>query len=130
MTTPNDASDGETFKATTVESGIRQTAPKRWEVRVFAGRHPDTGAPRTVSRSTTKGIRDARRIKTQIAAEVARGEHGVRSGTVGSLLDAWITDGKQGRAERTLAAYRQKIDYAIRPALGSILLEKLTARGS
>ena len=100
MTTPNDASDGETFKATTVESGIRQTAPKRWEVRVFAGRHPDTGAPRTVSRSTTKGIRDARRIKTQIAAEVARGEHGVRSGTVGSLLKR-LDHRRQARPRRT-----------------------------
>ncbi len=37
------------FKVTKVEQGIRQVGPRRWEVRVFAGRNPDTGQPRLVS---------------------------------------------------------------------------------
>ncbi|MBF6557019.1 MAG: site-specific integrase [Acidimicrobiales bacterium] len=116
------------FDVITVEKGIRQVGPHRWEVRVYAGRNPETGAIRHVSRGTTKGIKDARAIKARLATEVAAGKHGSRSGTFGELLDAWLRDGKQGRSPSTLAGYRIKIETAIRPALGSVLLEKLTAR--
>ncbi|MGA8724129.1 MAG: site-specific integrase [Acidimicrobiales bacterium] len=116
------------FKAARVESGIRQVAPHRWEVRVFAGRNPETGQPRLVSRSTTKGIKDARLIRAKLTTEVAQGKHGTTGGTFGSLLDEWLLNGKQGRAERTLAGYRQKIETDIRPALGAKRLDKLTAK--
>ncbi len=36
--------ESEAFKSTTVEQGIRQTAPNRWEIRACAGRHHDAQA--------------------------------------------------------------------------------------
>jgi integrase len=116
------------FKVITVEKGIRQIGPARWEVRVYAGRHPETGAIRHVSRSTTAGIKAARALKAKLATEVAEGKHGSNAGTFGQLLDIWLRDGKQGRAPATLDGYRINIESTIRPALGSILLDKLTAR--
>jgi integrase len=118
----------ESFKVTRVEHGIRQVGPSRWEVRVFAGRNPETGAIRHVSRGTTKGIKAARAIRNRLATEVADGKHGARTDTFGALLDAWMDDGKQDRSPSTMAGYRIKIDSAIRPALGSVRLEKLTSR--
>lgn len=120
---------GAKFKPVTVEQGIRQVGPDRWEVRVFAGRDPVTGRPRLVSRGTTKGIRAARTIRSQLATEVAAGGHGVSTvGTFGALLDDWLRDGKQGRAATTLEGYRKKIDSGIRPALGAKRLDKLTTK--
>jgi integrase len=116
------------FTPITVEKGIRQVGPHRWEVRVFAGRNPETGQPRLVTRGTTKGIRDARAIRAKLTTEVGEGKHGATGGTFGALLDAWLRDGKQGRAETTLDGYRMKIESAIRPALGSKMLDKLTAK--
>jgi integrase len=118
----------EKFKATTVEKGIRQIGPSRWEVRVYAGRNPETGAIRHVSRSTDAGIKAARTLRAKLTTEVAEGKHGATMGTFGSLLDAWLQDGKQGRAETTMAGYRIKIESKIRPALGSIPLDRLTTR--
>jgi integrase len=116
------------FKVTTVEKGIRQIGPSRWEVRVFAGRNPETGAIRHVSRSTNDGIAAARKLKAKLVTEVADGKHGSTAGTFGQLLDAWLKDGRQGRATTTLDGYRINIESTIRPALGSIMLNKLTAR--
>ena len=116
------------FKQVKVEKGIRLIGPKKWEVRAFAGRNPETGAIRHVSRTTTDGIRAARELRAQLITEVARGEHGSNEGTFGSLLDAWLRDGKQGRSPSTLAGYRIKIDSVIRPELGTVELSRLTAR--
>ena len=116
------------FKPITVEKGIRQVGPHRWEVRVFAGRNPETGQSRLVTRGTTKGIRDARAIRAKLTTEVAEGKHGVKAGTFGALLDAWLTDGKQDRSPTTVFRYRQKIEAAIRPALGSKMLDELTSK--
>ena len=117
------------FTAITVEKGIRQVAPHRWEVRVYAGRDPETGKVRHVTRTTTMGIRAARTLRAKLTTEVASGQHGASGrGTFGELLDAWLRDGKQGRAESTMASYRSHIESAIRPALGPIPLAKLTAR--
>ena len=125
---PTKQDDAAGFKVITVEKGIRQIGPSRWEVRVFAGRNPETKAIRHISRSTTGGIKAARALRSKLDTEVAEGKHGSRSGTFGQLLDAWLKDGRQGRAETTLDGYRINIDSVIRPALGSMLLSKLTAR--
>ena len=50
------------FKRIQLEKGIRQVGPDRWEVQVHIGRDPATGKLRQVSRTTRKGIADARRL--------------------------------------------------------------------
>ena len=70
-----------------------------------------------------------RKLRSKLEAEVAAGLHGSDGGkSFGSLLDAWLRDGRQGRAATTLNGYRVNIESTILPALGSIQLDKLTAR--
>jgi len=128
MTTTTSESKSEKFKAIKLEKGIRQIGPKRWEVRTYVGRNPETGQIRHVSRSTTKGVADARKIRARLMTEVSDGQHGHNAGTFGALLDEWLRDGKQGRAATTIDGYRTNIESTIRPALGTMMLDKLKAK--
>jgi len=61
-----------------------------------------------------------------LITEVARGKHGGVAGTFGSLLDEGLVTGE--RSPTTVDGYRKKIESIIRPALGQLPLEKITAR--
>ena len=119
MTTTTSESKSEKFKAVKVEKGIRQIGPDRWEVRVYVGRHPETGQIRDVSRSTTRGVADARKLRARLMTEVSDGDHGRNAGTFGALFDDWLRDGKQGRAVTTLDGYRTNIESTIRPSMAA-----------
>jgi integrase len=115
------------FQRVQVEKGIRQIGPSRWEVQVHIGRDPSTNKLRQVSRTTRKGIADARKLRARLMTEVAEGKHGNTAGTFGSLLDEWISQGERnGRSPNTIAGYRIKINKTIRPELGALPLNKLT----
>jgi hypothetical protein len=62
------------FKRMQLEKGIRQVGPDRWEVQVHIGRDPATGKLRQVSRTTRKGIADAKRLRVRLITEVSRGD--------------------------------------------------------
>jgi integrase len=116
------------FERVQVEKGIRLVGEDRWEVQVHIGRDPSTGKLRQVSRTTRKGITDARRLRARLITEVAQGKHGGTSGTFGSLLIDWLAQiESDGRSPKTLHEYRQKIDSRIVPSLGAIPLDKLDA---
>ncbi len=98
-----------------------------WEVRVHVSRDPATGKVRQLSRTTRKGIVDARQLRTRLIAEVDEERHRGTTSTFASLLLEWVSHGERiGRSPDTLAGYRRKIDTAIRPGLGSVRLDKLT----
>jgi integrase len=98
-----------------VEKGIREIRPGVFEVR-YAG----------VSRTTDRGIRAARQLHGKLMTEVAEGKHGGEKSTLSWLLDDWLRHRKSaGRAPRTLAEDRRKIDTIIRPSLGSRRLDRL-----
>jgi integrase len=116
------------FEKVQLEKGIRLVGPDRWEVQVHVGRDPSTGKLRQVSRTTRKGIADARRLRARLVTEVANGDHGGTTGTLGSLLDAWLAHAVDlGRSPTTIAGYRKKIEATIRPALGDLVLDRITA---
>jgi hypothetical protein len=97
------------FKRIQLEKGIRQIGPDRWEVQVHIGRDPATGRLRQVSRTTRKGIAEARRLRARLITEVSGGEHGGTTGTFGALLDEWIMQGERnGRSPNTIAGYRNR----------------------
>ena len=56
------------------DKGIREKAPGVFEVRVHVGRDPATGHIGQLSRTTRKGVADARRIRARLITEVARGQ--------------------------------------------------------
>ena len=114
---------------------IRERSPGHWQIRVFVGRDPVTGKPKQVSRSYVAdrkepgaGKRAAERKLASLVAAVERGEYGGSKATLGALLNEWLDHSdRMGRSPKTLHEYKRKIDKAIRPTLGSVPLDKLTA---
>jgi integrase len=121
---------GNGFERVRVDKGIRQIGPNRWEVVVHVGRDPVTGRLRQRSRTTTKGIAAARKLRASLITEVAL-EEATRAATevsFGALLDRWLAHGRRrGRSPNTIAGYEKKVDSVIRPQLGSIAVADITS---
>lgn len=115
-----------------VEKGIRETAPGVYEVQVFLGRDPITGRSRHRTRTVRGGIEKARDELARL--RVAKSDTALgppsAAGTVGALLTEWLEVGERsGKWEqRTLDEYRRKVEVDIRPAIGRVRLDRLTAR--
>src|SRR5450759_4857387 len=110
-------------------SGTMRERPansKRWELRAYAGRDPETGNPRQVSRIFRGGKRDARKALDKLVGEVDAGQHVGTTATFGKLLDLWLAKVEDlGRARTTLETYRNQVAKHIRPELGAVRLDKL-----
>jgi integrase len=110
-----------------MRGSIRQRGPDRWQVRVPVGRDPSTGRYRYVAREVSGGKRAAQRVAAELVAEVDRGGHRYQGRhSVGELLDRWMAHIEaQGRAASTLVRYRSAIDVNIKPAIGTVIIDKL-----
>jgi len=101
---------------------------RRYLVRIYLGRDPDTGKqkfPRHTIHSTKK---DAETWLNAKLREIELGEYVAPSTiTFGELLDLWLT-GKRGNvSERTHSDYSYTIKTYIKPYLGSIRASQLTS---
>jgi len=106
---------------------IRKLGEDRYEVRLHVGRDSATGKVRQVSRISHGGLRAAQKLRSRLETEIADGEHGGTNGTLGLLFDRWNDHrASLGRSEVTIYNSRRRIDRDIRPALGSMPLDKLT----
>jgi integrase len=111
-----------------IERGIRRLPNGALEIRVHVKRDPLTGQLRQVSRTTRKGIAEARRIRSRLQAEAGEGKHGGPPVSFGALLDEWlIYCTNRSLAPSTIAEYRRKVTKVIAPALGRNRLSKLSA---
>lgn len=106
---------------------IRQRKDGRWEARFTVGRDPGTGKQiqRSIYGSTQKEVRQK---LSQAVASVDEGTYTAPSRmTVGQWLDIWQREYLGGVKPRTVDSYKATIKVHIRPALGAIRLESLTA---
>jgi integrase len=113
-----------------MSGSLRERPPGsgRWELRAYVGQDPETGRPRQVSRAFRGGKRAARHQLDKLVSEVHAGHHIGTTATVGKLLDEWLGNlDRLGKARSTLETYRIHVRVHIRPALGAIRLDKLTA---
>ncbi|WP_251447809.1 tyrosine-type recombinase/integrase [Vermiculatibacterium agrestimuris] len=98
-----------------------------WEARVTVGRDPGTG--RQIQRSFT-GQTQAE-VARKLTAAVAALDEGTYKApcklTVGEWLDIWARDYLGGVKKKTAASYQQRIDLYLRPALGAVKLDALSA---
>jgi integrase len=100
----------------------------RWELRAYVGQDPETGKPRQVSRTFRGGKRAARKKLDALVSEVHAGHHIGTTATFGKLLDEWLRNLERlGKARSTMETYRIHVKTHIRPALGALRLDKLTA---
>lgn len=104
---------------------IRQRPDGRWEARYSAGRDPGTGKPRrySVYGDTEEEVRKA---LTRATASVDAGTFVEPSRiTVGQWLDVWHAEYVGNVKPATAAKNEQDIELYIKPAIGSMLLQKL-----
>ena len=104
---------------------IRQRPDGRWEARYSAGRDPGTGKP---LRFSVYGDTEAevRKALTQATAAVDTGTFVEPSRiTVGQWLAVWHAEYVGNVKPATAAKYEQDIELYIKPAIGSVLLQKL-----
>ena len=99
----------------------------KWRVRVFAGR--EGGKVRWVSRTIDGTKRPAQIALAKLVTEVEAGQ-ATRSHptSVAEQLDRWLTDIAPTRSAYTVREHRRCIEHDIKPALGPVRLDKLTAR--
>ncbi len=106
---------------------IRQRKDGTWEGRFTVGRDPGTG--RQVQRSVY-GKTQAE-VRKKLTARVQEVDQGIFSApsklTVGAWLDEWAANYLGGVKASTVDQYRYQIRVHLRPALGSVRLEALSA---
>ena len=98
--------------------------PGTWRLRVFLGNDPVTGKPRQKQVTFYGSETAARKSLRQMVTEVCGANTGT---TVGGLLDRWLEHIEPERSPKTILEYRSKIERRIRPMLGDVPLDKLTA---
>ena len=116
-----------TNKAANGQGSLRQRPDGRWEGRLTVGRDPGTGK---VKRKSFYGDTqtEVRKLMTAYAAELDKGIYIEPSKlTVGEWLDVWQEEFTGGVKNHTSARYEADIRNHIKPALGAVRLEKLTA---
>lgn len=110
-----------------MKGSLRQVAPSRWQLRVYAGLDPVTGRQRYVTRGFRGGKREAERVLRSLAAEVDEGRHRETEGTVGHLLARWYEHASPGWSPTHQAQVALVIRRRLVPAIGDIRLSQLGA---
>jgi len=110
-----------------VRGTIEARADGQWRIRAYAGR--ENGKVRWVSRTVHGGKRAAQTELAKLVAEVESG-HAVASHpvTLGELVERWLSDITPHRTLHTMKEYRRIAEANVKPALGKIPVNRLTAR--
>jgi len=112
---------------------MRGTKRKRgegvWELRAYVGRDPATGNPKQVSKTFRGSAREADEALRDLIEQQVPGRSDGAGATLGQLLDAWLAEcERMDLSPTTLRVYRTQIEHTIRPALGSIKVQRLGAK--
>ena len=111
-----------------VQGTLTEIRPGVWHLRVYAGRNTN-GSPIQKRRTFKGGKRAAERALAKFVTQVGDGKVPIESVTVSGLVDRWLEHCETlGRSPTTMRKYRDIIERVIRPELGAIKLDKLTAR--
>jgi integrase len=97
----------------------------KWKLRVYTGRD----RPTYLSRDFTGTRRQAESALSKLVADVER-RHATTNhgGSVGDLLTRWLADIEPTRSPGTMREHRRSVERNILPAIGSLRLDRLTAR--
>jgi integrase len=100
----------------------------KWKLRVYAGRD-SRNRPTYLSRNFTGTRRQAESALSKLVVDVERRQvttnHG---GSVGDLLARWLADIEPTRSLWTMREHRRSVERNILPVIGSLRLDRLTAR--
>ena len=100
----------------------------KWKLRVYVGRDA-RNRPTYLSRNFSGTRRQAQSALSKLVVDVERRQatanHG---GSVRDLLTRWLADIESTRSPGTMREHRRSVERNILPAIGSIRLDRLTAR--
>jgi integrase len=100
-----------------------------WEVRAYLGRDPLTGKPRQVSKTVHGGAKAADQALRDLLDKQPPSRNDGIGVTFGQLLNRWLEESERlDLSPTTLGTYRSQIEGTIRPALGKVPLNQLTAK--
>ena len=100
-----------------------------WELRVSLGNDPSTGKLRQLSKTFHGGSRAADGALRDLIDQQAPGRSDGVGATFGQLLDRWLEEcERMDLSPTTLRTYRAQIKQTIRPRLGKVKLNQLTAK--
>jgi integrase len=109
--------------------GMRERSPGVWELRVQAGIDPVTGKRREVSHTFRGNMRDARKARAELLAEVGKGRHTGTAATVNDLFEEWVVElRRKGRSPNTVHGYEGSYRRNIKASLGSVPVTKVTTK--
>jgi len=113
----------------TMRGSKRKRGEGVWELRAYVGRDPVTGNPRQVSKTFRGSAREADEALRDLIEQQVPGRSDGAGATLGQLLDAWLSEcERMDLSPTTLRVYRTQIEHTIRPALGSIKVQRLGAK--
>lgn len=99
-------------------------APGRWRLRVYIGKD-GRGKPIQESRNFSGGSRAADKALRDFVHEVEKARNPDRVSTISDVLDAWLEHTGSERTRSTLRNYKQVVESDLKPAFGTIPLDRL-----
>jgi integrase len=100
-----------------------------WEVRAYLGRDPLTGKPRQVSKTVHGGAKAADQALRDLLDRQPPSRNDGIGVTFGQLLNRWLEESERmDLSPTTMGTYRAQVEGTIRPALGKVPLNRLTAK--
>jgi integrase len=100
-----------------------------WEIRVYLGRDPIAGKPRQISKTVHGGAKVADQALRDLLNEQPPSRNDGVGVTFGQLLTRWLEECERlDLSPTTLGTYRAQIEGTIRPALGKVPLNRMTAK--
>jgi integrase len=114
-------------EAADMPGSMRQRGENSWNLRVYAGRDPNTGRKLSVERTVRGNKREASKVLAAMVAEVdKRPVASLGKGTVAALCREWLAHATPSFSPKTVETTRMYIEDPIVPVLGSIPVAKLT----
>lgn len=98
-----------------------------WRVRVYLGRHPETGKRRFATRTVHGTRKDADEACAKLLLEVGAGFHASDEHTVADLMHRWLALVGPDLSPTTVRDYRSVIERHVIPAFGTRPIERVRA---
>ena len=112
-----------------VRGSKREIRKGVWELRVSLGKDPLTGKYKVLSKSFHGGAREANEALRDLVDQQSPSRSDGVGATFGQLIDQWLDECERlDFSPTTLRTYRAQINQTIRPRLGKVPLNRLTAR--
>lgn len=106
---------------------IIKRGERRWLVRWFLGRNPDTGKKLYASKTVHGTKRDARQfLNEKLRSQDLGLDTRPTRETLNQQLDAWL-EAKRGISARTLEGYHWTLELYVKPELGTLRLDQVRA---